>query len=128
MCLNEKELLELDSLITILIDVICDKKRILEFKLSEILALLNSVGFSSCDIDFIMGHIEELQSATFKCEFEISKLIKNNSKELNKFIDKECCDFHELINFNNSITCKLTSLLNCGCKNKNEFESDTGCY
>lgn len=119
MCLNEEELLELDRLITSFIDVICDKKRILEFKFSEILTLLNTVGFSSCEIGFILDHIKELESVACKCEFEISKLIKNNSKGLNRFIDRECCNFHELINFNNSITIKLVSLLNCGCENKN---------
>jgi len=127
MCLNEEELLELDSLITSFIDVICDKKRILEDKLCEILALLNTVGFSSCEIDFIFDHIKELQSVAFKGEFELSKLIEDNSKELNRFIDKECCNFRELINFNIRITCKLLSLLNCGCKKKNEFECECDC-
>ncbi len=124
MCLNEEELSELDSLITSFIDVICDKKRILENKLSEILTLLNTVGFSSCEIDFIMDHIKELQSIAFKDEFELSKLIKDNSKEVNRFIDKECCNFRELVDFNICITCKLLSLLKCGCKKKNEFECD----
>jgi len=127
MCLNEEELSELDSLITSFIDVICDKKRILEFKLSEILTLLNTVGFSSCEIDSILDHIKELQSVSFKGELELSKLIKNNSKELNKFIDKECSNFHELNSFNICITCNLVTLLlnlNSGRKNKNAFECD----
>jgi hypothetical protein len=74
-----------------------------------------------------MEHLKELQSVSFKCEFELSNLIKNNSKELNKFIDKECCNFHELISFNICITCNLVSLLlnlNSGRKNKNAFECD----
>lgn len=127
MCLNDEELSEFDILITSIIDVVCDKKRILEYKLSEILTLLNTVGFSSCEIDSITDHIKELQSASFKCEFELSKLIKNNSKELNTFIDKECCNFNELVSFNICITCNLVSLLlnlNCGRKNKSAFEFD----
>ena len=128
MCLNEEELSELDSLITSFIDVICDKKRILEYKFSEILTLLNAVGFSSCDIDLIMDYIKELKSVECKCEFELSKLIKNNSKELNKFIDRKCCNFRELINFNFCITCKLVSLLNIGCEDKKESEYDSCCY
>jgi len=128
MCLNEEEISELDSLITSFIDVICDKKRILEYKLSEILSLLNTVGFSTCEIDSILDHIKELQSASFKGEFELSKLIKNNSKELNKFIYKECCNFHELNSFNICITCNLVTLLlnlNCGRKSKNTFKFDS---
>lgn len=119
MCLNEEELLELDSLITSFIDVICEKRQILEFKLSEVLRLLNTIGFSSSEIDFIMDHIKELQSVASINKLELSKLIKNNSKELNRFIDKECCNFQELINFNNRISDKLVSLLNDGCKIKN---------
>lgn len=129
MCINEEELSELDSLITSFIDVICDKKRILEYKLSEILTLLNTVGFSSCEIDSIMNHLKDLQSVAYIGEFELSKLIKNNSKELNKFIDKECCNFNELISFNICITCNLVCLLlnlNSGRKNKNAFECDPG--
>lgn len=128
MCLNEEELSELDSLITDIIDVVCDKKRILEYKLSETLTLLNTVGFSSCEIDSITDHIKELQSAAFIGELELSKLIKNNSKELNKFIDKECCNFHEIISLNICITCNLVSLLsnlNIGRKNKRVFECDS---
>lgn len=127
MCLNDEELSEVDSLITSILDVVCDKKRILEYKLSETLTLLNTVGFCSWEIDSIMDHLKELQSVSYKCEFELSKLIKNNSKELNKFIDKECCNFHELISFNICITCNLVSLLlnlNIGRKNKNTFECD----
>lgn len=126
MCLNKKELLELDSLIANFINVICDKKQILECKLGEILTLLNIFDFSPCEIDSIMDYIKELQSIAFKDEFELSKLIKNNSKELNKFIDKKCCNFRELINFNICVTCKLVSLLsnlNRECKDKNECDS-----
>lgn len=125
MCLNREELLELDSLITDFTSVVCDKKRILEYKLSEILALLNTVGFSSCEINSIMDHLQELQSVSYKCELELSKLIKNNSKELSDIIDKECCNFHELISFNICVTCSLVFLLislNSGRKNKNTFE------
>lgn len=127
MCLNDEEISELDSLLTSTVDVICDKKRILEYKLSDILVLLNTVGFSSCEIDSIMDHIKELQACAFKGELELSKIIKDNSKELNKFIDKECCNFRELISFNICITCNLVSLLlnlSIGCKNKNPFACD----
>lgn len=127
MCLNEEELSELDSLVTDIIDVICDKKRILEYKFSDTLTLLNTVGFSSCEIDSIMDYIKELQSCTSEGIFELTKLIKNNSKELNKFIDCECCNSRELITFNICITCILVSLLlnlNIGSKGKNTFAFD----
>lgn len=127
MCLNDEELSELDNLITDVIDVICDKKRILEYKLDEAISLLNTVEFSQCEIDSILDHIKELQSCAFEGEFELSKLIKDNSKNLNKFIDKECECFQELISFNICITCNLVSLLlnlNIGRKNKDVFECD----
>ena len=46
MCLDNEEISELNSLITGIKDVICDKKRILEYKFSEIITLLNTVEFS----------------------------------------------------------------------------------
>lgn len=127
MCIKDEEITELDSLINNVIDVIYDKKRILEYKLSETLTLLNTVGFSSCEIDSITDHIKELQTLAFAAEFELARLIKDKSKALNDIIDKECCNYHELINFNNCITCILVSVLlnlTIGRKNKNSYECD----
>ncbi len=127
MCINDEEITELDSLINNVIDVICDKKRILEYKLSDTLTLLNTVGFSSCEIDSIIDHTKELQSLSFAAEYELAKLIKDKSKALNDIIDKECCNYYELINFNNCITCILVSFLlnlTIGRKNKNVYECD----
>lgn len=125
MCINDEELSELDNLITNIINVVCDKKRILEYKLSETLKLLNTVGFTQCEINSITDHIKDLQACSFKSEFELSKLIKSNSKELNKFIDSKCSDYHQLISFNICTTCNLVFLLlnlNIGRDNKNSFE------
>lgn len=131
MCLNDEELSELDSLITVFQDVICDKKRILEYKLDETINLLNTVGFSQCEIDDIMDHIKKLQSCSLDVFIELSIAIKNNSKQINEFIYCECSNSRELINFNQCTTCILLSLLfnlNIGHnnKNKNVFQCEPG--
>lgn len=130
MCLNTEEISELNSLITGIKDLICDKKRILEYKFSEIITLLNIVGFSSCDIDSIMDHIKNLQFLSYENENLIAKIIKDEAKEANMFIKNKCCNFNELISFNICTTCILVSLLlnlNIGNKNKNSFNYDTSC-
>lgn len=128
MCLNNEDISELDSLITGIKDVICDKKRILEYKFSEIVTLLNTVGFSSCEIDSIMDHIKKLQFLSYENQNGIAKIIKDESKEVNMFIKCNCCNFDKLINFNICTTCILVTLLlnlNIGKKNKNKLNYDT---
>ena len=61
-CLNSEEISELGDLMTDFIDVVCEKKRILEYKLDEIIKLLNTIGFDLCETDSIMDHIKELQT------------------------------------------------------------------
>lgn len=125
MCLNEEEISELDDLLNRFIDIICDKKRILEFKLRDILELLNIVGFSSCEIDSVIDLIKELQSCEINESFELMILIKNASKNLNEFIKNECCNFPKSISFNICTTCILISLLSISIgSNKNTFECD----
>ena len=127
MCLSDEELCELDCLLTNFIDIICEKKRILEDKLCEIIRLLNAVGFSSCDIESIINYISKIQSCAFTGELELAKLIKNESSKLNTQIIAEHGRNCELIYFSNCIPCILISLLlnlNTGRKNKNLYESN----
>jgi|GEM_PF-416428 len=128
MCLSDEELSELDCLLTNVIDIICEKKRILEDKLCETIKLLKTVGFSSCDIESITDYISDIQSRAFAGELELAKLIKNESSKLNTQIEAECERNCELIYFNNCIPCILIALLlnlNIGRKNKISYESNS---
>ena len=131
MCINSEEFSVLNELITDTVDVVCDKKRILEYKLDETITLLKTVGFSLNEIDSIMDHIKELQSSALAGEFELSRLVKEESKNLNKIFNKECCNYLELIRANICITCRLACLLvniNIGRKKRKTCEFDaSGC-
>jgi len=76
MCIDSEQISILEDLINDTIDAVCDKKRILEYKLSETIDLLKTVGFSLSEIDSVMDYIKELQSSAFSGEFELSELIK----------------------------------------------------
>ena len=131
MCINSEQISILEDSITDTVDAVCDKKRILEYKLSDTIDLLKTVGFSLSEIDSIMDHIKELQSSALAGEFELSKLVKEEAKNLNKIIDKKCCNYPELIRANICISCSLACLLeniNIGHKNRKAVEFDSlGC-
>lgn len=131
MCIDSEQISILEDLINDTIDAVCDKKRILEYKLSETIDLLKTVGFSLSEIDSVMDYIKELQSSAFSGEFELSELIKEESKKLNKILDKVCFNYTELIKANIYITCSLACLLvniNTGRKNRKTYEFESsGC-
>lgn len=81
-CVNRDEISEISNFISKIIDVICEKKRILEYKFSETIDLLNTVGFSSSETDSVTDHIKELQSYALAGEYELANLIKGKSKIL----------------------------------------------
>lgn len=132
MCINSEEISEMGDMITDFVDVVCDKKRILEYKFSETINLLNTIGFNCSEIESIMDHIKELQSRALAGEFKLAELIKEESKNINNKIKKECCNYAELISFNICIICSLACLLvniNIGRKkNRKVFKFDQlGC-
>lgn len=111
LCLNNEELSELNPLLISFINVVCSKRRILEYKLSETITLLNIVGFDSCEIDSVMDYIKEIQGIAYEKELELSKLIKRRAKKVNKIIGEDCRYSQESINFNSCITCTLNTLI-----------------
>lgn len=130
-CVNRDEISEISNFISKIIDVICEKKRILEYKFSETIDLLNTVGFSSSETDSVTDHIKELQSYALAGEYELANLIKGKSKNINATIGKECCNYLEIISFNACMTCSLVCLLlnlNVGRKNRKVIDScPSGC-
>lgn len=130
-CVNRDEISEISNFISKIIDVICEKKRILEYKFSETIDLLNTVGFSSSETDSVTDHIKELQSYALAGEYELANLIKGKSKNINATIGKECCNYPEIISFNACMTCSLVCLLlnlNVGRKNRKVIDScPSGC-
>jgi heterodisulfide reductase subunit C len=130
-CVNRDEISEISNFISKIIDVICEKKRILEYKFSETIDLLNTVGFSSSETDSVTDHIKELQSYALAGEYELANLIKGKSKNINSTIGKECCNYPEIISFNACMTCSLVCLLlnlNVGRKNRKVIDScPSGC-
>jgi heterodisulfide reductase subunit C len=130
-CVNRDEISEISNFISKIIDVICEKKRILEYKFSETIDLLNTVGFSSSETDSVTDHIKELQSYALAGEYELANLIKGKSKNINATIGKECCNYQEIISFNACMTCSLVCLLlnlNVGRKNRKVIDScPSGC-
>lgn len=125
-CVNRDEISEISNFISKIIDVICEKKRILEYKFSETIDLLNTVGFSSSETDSVTDHIKELQSYALAGEYELANLIKGKSKNINATIGKECCNYPEIISFNACMTCSLVCLLlnlNVGRKNRKVIDS-----
>lgn len=124
-CINIDEISQIGNFISKIVDVICEKKRILEYKLSETINLLNTIDFSSCEKDSVTDHLKELQSYALVGEYELANLIKEKSKNLNEAIRKECCNFPEMIKFNACMTCSLVCLLlnlNVGRKNRKVFD------
>lgn len=126
MCLSDEELNVLDCLLTDIIDIICEKKKILENKLVETIKLLKIVSFSPCDIETIIDYISHIQSHTFTEEFELATLISDEYTKLNIISDNE--KIYKSVYFKNCIPCILAELLlnlNIGRENKNSCESNS---